>query len=66
MKLIHHLDPYVVHKLNKIRGPSLEPQPKEPAAKRKPGSFLSERDIKDLMDTKKQTYKRVNGRVRGK
>ena len=68
MKLIHHLDPYVIRKLNKIRGPSLQtkPQPKEPVAKRAAGSSLSERELHELMDTRRQTYKRVGGRVRGK
>lgn len=69
VKLHQLLDPYVIRKLNKIRGPSLQskPQVKEPVAKRAAGSFhLSDRELHELMDTRRQTYKRVGGRVRGK
>lgn len=67
MKLIHLLDPYVIRKLNKIRGPSSvqTQQDKEPVAKRADGS-LSERELHYLMGTMRQTYKRVGGRVKRK
>ena len=65
MKLMHQLDPYVIHKLNKMCGPS-PPPPKEPTAKRAAGSSLSRKDLRELMGTNRQTYKRVGGRIRGK
>lgn len=65
MKLLHLLDPYVIHKLNKMCGPS--PPPKEESVvKRAAGSSLSKHELRELMGTNRQTYKRVGGRVRGK
>ena len=62
MKLIDYLDPYTIKQLKKIRGPSN----KEPVAKRAAGSSLSKRELRELMGTNRQTYKRTRGRVRGK
>lgn len=62
MKLIHHLNPDTIKQLKKIRGPST----KEPVAKRAAGSSLSKKDLRELMGTNRQTYKRVKRRVRGK
>lgn len=64
MKLMHQLDPYVIHKLNKMCG--LSPPKEEPVVKRAAGSSLSKQDLRELMGTNRQTYKRVGGRVRGK
>lgn len=56
LKLIHHLDPYVVKQLNKIRGPSSNQE----SVKRIANS-LSKRELADLMDTNKTTYRKVRG-----
>lgn len=69
MKLHQLLDPYVIHKLNKIRGPSSVqmPQVKEPVAKRAAGSFhLSERELHNLMGMHRDRYHKQNGRVKRK
>lgn len=65
MKLMHQLDPYVIYKLNKMCSLS-PPQKEEPVVKRAAGSSLSKQDLRELMGTHRQTYKRVGGRVRGK
>lgn len=70
MELYQLLDPYVILKPNKIRGPSLESQPKqqskEPVAKCAAGSSLSMRELKELMGCNRQIHKRVNGKVKRK
>ncbi|QPQ33374.1 hypothetical protein [Lysinibacillus sp. JNUCC 51] len=63
MKFNQLLDVQTLKQLNMIRGPSNT----EPVAKRKAaGSSLSKKELHDLMGTNRQTYKKVNGRVRGK
>lgn len=66
MKLHQLLDPYVIHKLNKIRGPSSVPQSKEPVAKPAAGSSLSRRELLELMGCNRQIHKRVKGKVKRK
>ncbi|MEH7392583.1 hypothetical protein [Bacillus sp. JJ1474] len=69
MKFIEHLSKDEIRKFNQLRRSAEEKQeakPSKPVIKKKIIAAMSRREVEELMGTRRDTYKRVNGAVRRK
>lgn len=72
LRVIDHLSKEQIRMFNQIRRSAREKEQEEskttvkPVAKKKKEASLSKRELEELMGTRRDTYKRVNGAVRRK